>query len=373
MKLNLHRSNRSALFIVLIVFACNPDKVAELGKLKKKRADIEKEITSLEKEISSTDTTQAKIKSKEVVVQEVNPREFNHFVQTQGLVQTDNNILVSARSMGVITQVYVQEGDAVSKGQTLAQIDNSVLVHSIDELKGGLDLARTVYEKQKNLWDQKIGTEIQYLQAKNNKESLEKKMATLHEQVEMSKIKAPISGTVDAVNVKVGENVAPGVPTFRVINTSDLKVALKVSEAYINHIKKGNKATVTISDLGKTFVSTIDFVGKNIDPLSRSFPVEVKMPASQELRPNMTAVIKVIFRTDAAALCVPVNVVQEVNGEKIVYVAEGNGQQTVARKKVVTIDGVFDNMAQVLSGLKAGDKIITVGYQGLNDGEFIKI
>lgn len=374
MKLNLYTSALSALFIAAIVSSCSPDKTAMLTELKRKKADIEKDIAALEKELKVSDTTTiADVKSKEVAVAEINPGVFNYFVQTQGLIQAENNILVSAQSMGVLTKVLVSEGDAVNKGQTLAQIDNSLLLSSIEEVKGSMELANTVYERQKNLWEQKIGTEVQYLQAKNNREGLERRLATLQEQLEMTRIKAPITGTVDDVNVKIGENIAPGLPAFRVINTSELKVAMNVSEAYANAINKGNKVTVTISDSGKTFESAISFVGKNIDPLSRSFPVEVKLPASKELRPNMTAVIRVVFQTYPSALSVPINIVQDINGEKVVYVAESNGAQLVARRKVIKIDGVYDNQAHVLSGLQAGDKIITVGYQGLNDGQFIKI
>ncbi len=373
MKLNLYTPILSTLLIAVIVSACSPDKATQLQELKRKKADLEKDIVSLENELKLTDTSKVVMKSKEVAVIEIIPRAFDYYVQTQGLIQAEDNIQVSARSIGVVTQVFASEGDVVSKGQIMAQIDNSILLSSMEEAKGSLELAKTVYERQKNLWEQKIGTEVQYLQAKNNKESLERRMATLQEQIEMTKIKAPISGTVDAVNVKVGENVGPGLPAFRVINTSQLKVALKVSEAYVNSINKGNKVTVTITDLGKTFESNISFVGKNIDPLSRSFPVEVKLPSSSQLRPNMTAVIRVIFETYPSAICIPVNVVQDINGEKVVYVAQKNGDQMVARRRVIKMDGVYDNLALVLSGLQAGDKIITVGYQGLNDGQFIKI
>jgi RND family efflux transporter MFP subunit len=372
MKLNLYTPIVSTLLIAMLITSCSTDKTAKLEELKKKKSDLDKEIIALEKELNVS-PTKVEVKSKEVGVIEITPRKFDYFVQTQGLIAAENNILVSAKSMGVLTQVTAREGDFVNKGQTLAQIDNSILLSSIEEVKGSLELAKTVYERQENLWKQKIGTEVQYLQAKNNKESLENRLATLQEQLEMTKIKAPITGTVDAVNVKVGENVSPGIPAFRVINTSELKVELKVSEAYVNAINKGNKVTVTITDLGKTFESTISFVGKNIDPLSRSFPVEVKLPSSPELRPNMTAVIRVIYETHPSALCVPVNVVQDINGQKVVYVAEKDGDQLIARRKVVEIDGVFDNLANVTSGLLAGDKIITVGYQGLNDGQFIKI
>jgi RND family efflux transporter MFP subunit len=373
MKLNLYTTFIPAILLSALIISCSQDKTAKLEELKSKRADLEKEISSLEKELKVSDTSKADVKAKEVGAIELAPRMFEYYVQTQGLIQAENNILVSAKSAGVVTQVYAREGDSVNKGQILAQIDNSLLLSSMEEVKGALELARTVYERQKNLWEQKIGSEVQYLQAKNNKESLENRLATLREQIEMTKIKSPIVGTIDAVNVKVGENVAPGIPAFRVINSSELKVALKVSEAYVNTINKGDKVTVTITDLGKTFESTISFVGKNIDPLSRSFPVEVKLPSASQLRPNMTAVIRVIYQAFPSALCVPINIVQDINGEKVVYVAEQKDNQLVARRKVVKIDGVYDNLAHILSGLQAGDKIITVGYQGLNDGQFIKI
>jgi RND family efflux transporter MFP subunit len=373
MKFNLYTTVFTVLTVVALATSCNPDKAAKLQELKGKRTELDREIAALQKELNLSDTSASTTKSKEVAVIELSPRPFDHYVQTQGLIQAENNILVSARSMGVLTQVIAKEGDAVSKGQVLAQIDNSIIMRSIDEVKGQLELATTVYQRQKTLWDQKIGSEVQYLQAKNNKESLEKRLATLQEQLEMTKIKSPISGTVDAVNAKVGENVGPGMPAFRVINTSDLKVSLKVSEAYANTISNGNMVSVTVSDLGKTFQSKISFVGRNIDPLSRSFPVEVKLPSTKELHPNMTAVVRVIYDSFPAALVVPVNVVQDINGQKVVYVAVTENGQSVARKKVVEISGVYDNLAHITSGLNAGDKIITVGYQGLNDGQFIRI
>ena len=189
----------------------------------------------------------------------------------------------------------------------------------------------------------------------------------------MTKIKAPINGTVDEVRIKVGENVAPGVPVFRIVNTSDLKAAAKISESYITTIQRGNKAVISFPDMDKSINANVSFVGRNIDALTRSFPLEVKLPSASYLRPNMTAVMKIIFHTEPNALCVPVNVVQDINGQKIIYVAENDGKKLVARKRVVEVDGVFGSQAQIKSGLKSGDKVITVGYQGLNDGELIKI
>jgi multidrug efflux pump subunit AcrA (membrane-fusion protein) len=158
-----------------------------------------------------------------------------------------------------------------------------------------------------------------------------------------------------------------------VINTTDLKIVASVSEAYVTNIENGDKVKVSFPDLDKEIEARVTFVGRNINPLSRSFPVEIDLPSLTELRPSMTAVLRVIFNTEQQALCVPINVVQEINGKKIVYVAEMDGQQLVARRKEIEVGGVYDNLAEVKSGLKTGDKVITVGYQGLNDGEFVKI
>lgn len=372
--------NRLAVAVVIagLLAACSAaspddDKTTRLEKLKSQQADLSKEIAKLETEIAAENPDSVKtVRAKDVSVTEIKPSKFDHYVQTQGQVESENNIEVSARQMGVITQVYVNEGAQVSKGQVLAQIDNSVIARSIESMKAQFDLATSVYERQKNLWDQKIGTEVQFLQAKTNKESLEKQIESLQEQNEMTKIKAPISGTVDAVHVKVGENIAPGMPAVRVVNTADLKITASVSEAYITTIKRNNKVIINIPELKKEVEGKVTFVGRTIDPLSRTFNVEVKLPSHADLRPNMTATVKVIFNSEASALVVPVNVIQQINNEKVVYVAETKGKQTVARRKVVTVDGVFGNQAQV-KGLNSGDQLITFGYQGLNDGDFIKI
>jgi RND family efflux transporter MFP subunit len=279
---------------------------------------------------------------------------------------------VSAKSPGVITHVNVTEGQQVSKGQILALIDNSVLQRTIEGMESQLELVTSTYERQKNLWDQKIGTEMQFLKAKTDKENLEKQLASLREQLEMTKIKAPISGTVDQISVKVGQAIAPGQPAVRVVNATDLKIQARVSEAYITDIKKGDKVLVNISELKKEVEARVTFVSRTIDLLSRTFNVEIALPSSPELRPNMTATVKIIFESNPSTLVVPINVVQEINKEKVVYVAEEKGNQTIATRKVITVEGVYGNQAEV-KGLNPGDKLITIGYQGLNDGDFVKI
>ncbi|HBK89980.1 MAG: efflux RND transporter periplasmic adaptor subunit [Cyclobacteriaceae bacterium] len=365
----------TVLIIVMgvAVASCAGDDKAKLAELKKKQAELNDKIKELEQKVALTDTSSVKLKSKEVAVLELKPHSFDYYVQTQGSVEAIDNILISAKTMGVLTQVFAREGDVVTKGQTLAQIDNSVIVRSIEELKSSISLANTVYERQKNLWDQKIGTEVQFLQAKNNKESLEKRLATLNEQLDMTRIKSPISGSVDEVAVKIGQAVSPGQPAFRVVSFDRLKMKANVSEAYVSNIQKGNSVKLVFSDINKEMTARITFVGKTINALSRTFPVEVELPSQATyLRPNMSGVLKVIYTNVPDALTVPVNLVQDINGQKVVYIAEADGKKMVARKRVVTVAGVFDSQAHV-TGLKAGDKVITVGYQGLNEGELVKI
>lgn len=377
MKSNLY-SRLAVLVIAGLLAACSAaspddDKQARLEKLKAQQAELAREIAKLEEAIAKeTPDSVSTMRTKDVAVSEVKTQEFNYYVQTQGHIETENNILVSAKSAGVITHVYVQEGQQVSKGQVIAQIDNTLALKSIEGLKTQLELATSVYERQKNLWDQKIGTEVQFLNAKTQKESLEKQLAAAEEQVEMTRIKAPIAGYVDEVSVKIGENIAPGMPAARVVNESDLKLKASVSEAFVTRIKKNNIVRINIPELGKEIEAKVSFVGRNIDPLTRTFPIEVKLPSLENLRPNMTATVKVIFHTEPSAVVVPVNLIQDINGEKVVFVAEQKGKQLVARRKVVTIEGVYDGKAQV-KGLTAGEQVISAGFQGLSDGQFIRI
>jgi membrane fusion protein, multidrug efflux system len=379
--LNMKSTIYKALLIIAaaVVFsACGSsdagDKDSQLQKLKAEQASLAKQIATLEKEMSSsTSSDTIAVRAKEVTATEIVTKPFNHYIQTQGKVEAEDNILVSAKSMGVITQVYVKEGQIVARGQVLAQIDNTVMVRSIESMKAQMDFATTVYERQKNLWDQKIGTEVQFLQAKTNKESLEKQLASLTEQNEMTKIKAPVNGTVDDVFVKVGENIAPGMPAARVVNTNNLTLKANVSESYVTNVKTGNKVIVSIPELKKDIEARVTFVGKTIDPLSRTFVVEIKLPSYADLRPNMSGVVKVVYYSETAALTVPVNVVQTVNDQKIVFVAEADGKSVVARKRVVEVVGVFDNLAHIRKGVVPGDKVITFGYQGLSDGQVIKL
>ena len=360
--------------LVILAAACSKpeagDKKAQLATLKEQYTEIGEKIKVLEAEIALTDTTNVE-KIIPVAVTEAKPQAFAHYLDIQGKVDADENITISPKMPGTITKVNVDAGDEVKAGQILAETDNAALLKGLEELKTGLAVANEVYNKQKRLWDQKIGSEIQFLQAKNTKEGLEQKLATLNEQIEMTYLKSPINGTVDEVYFKVGGTVSPGYPAVRVVNTSSLKVKAEVAEGFASKVKKGNDVEVHFPDLQKDIASKLDFVGKAINPNTRTFTVEAALPSQEEFHPNMVAVLKVIdFKTDSAFV-VPLNIIQNSEEGSYIMVAADDNGKTVATKRVVTVGHTYRGLAEILSGVAAGDKVITTGFQGLNNGELI--
>ncbi|MBK7853882.1 MAG: efflux RND transporter periplasmic adaptor subunit [Bacteroidetes bacterium] len=186
-----------------------------------------------------------------IAVTEAAPQEFNHYIDVQGKVDAEEEVTLTPKMAGSIIRISVKPGDAVREGQVLAEIENGSMSNTVAEVRASYDLAKTVYDRQKNLWDQKIGSEIQYLQAKNNKESLEKRLAAMQDQWDMYRIKSPINGTVDAVDIKTGQVVAPGIPAIRVVNLSQLKVKAEVSETYSTRVKQNDNVVVSFPDIKK--------------------------------------------------------------------------------------------------------------------------
>ena len=367
-----------ALLSVLVgVTACNQgggSKEEQLAALKKQQAETQKQIAELEAQVKASGKAgpEAKAAAVPVTVQPVEPQTFDHYLEVQGKIDFDQNVTVSAKVPGVLTSVRVQQGERVSKGQVLATIDNSVLETTEQELRTGLELATTIYEKQKRLWDQKIGTEIQFLTAKNNKESLERRLATLREQKAQYAITAPISGVVDEFNPKLGEAVSPGLPVARIVNTSDMEVDAEISEANAGKINKGDEALVYLPDLDQEFPAKVTVVSQTINPMSRAFPVELAIKNASlkgNLRPNMIAIVKVKDYTKPQAMVVPINVVQKDESGDFVYVAAEEGSQKVVRKKKVVTGLSYAGKSEVTKGLAVNDRIITAGYQNLNEGQ----
>ncbi|TLU98135.1 efflux RND transporter periplasmic adaptor subunit [Dyadobacter luticola] len=345
-------------------------KKEELAKLKAEQAENDKKIKALEIEIAKLDPKKAgESKVKPVSIDTLNAETFRHYVDLQGTVDAKNNVMVTPKSGGVVTAMNVKEGDQVKAGSIIGKIDNSILMESIEELKTQLNLANTLYEKQKSLWDQKIGTEIQFIQAKNNKESLERRLSTLNTQLAQTNIVAPMAGVVDMVNVKVGEMASPGVGVVRIVNLSNLKVMAKVSDTYAASVKKGDEVIVKFPDLKKEFKARVSFVSTTVDPLSRTFTIEANLPSDRDIKPNMMANVQINDATSKNALTIDQNFVQSTEKGNVVYVAVTEGNKKVAKAKEVKTGLSYNGKIEILSGLTAGDHLITLGYQEVSDGQ----
>lgn len=360
------------LTLLTIVTACggDTDKKALLDKLRSERDNLNEQIRALEKELLVDGVNTANIK--EVAITTIEPSEFCHYIEIQGKVDGDENIALSPKMAGFVTNINVEQGDHVSKGQLLATLDNQVLMQTLSELESALAFATEIYDKQKNLWDQNIGSEVQYLTAKNNKESLENKIYTLKEQIDLTRIKSPINGTIEEISVKVGQTVAPGIAAFRIVNFSKIKVVADIAEVYSPKVKTGDSVEITFPDMGKMVRAKISFASKFINPTNRTFQVECRLnPGKQEFRANMIAILRILDYKAENAVVIPVNILKKSPGETYVFVAyEENGIKK-ARKQNVTVGYSYNGKLEITEGLNFGDKLISFGYQDLNDGQLI--
>jgi RND family efflux transporter MFP subunit len=361
-----------AILATLVACNQNTDKKGELEKLKTEREILDTKISKLEAEVNPN---QQKIeKAIPVKVKKLEPTQFNHFVEIQGVVDGDQNVSVSPQMAGVVTNVYVKEGSVVKKGQIMATLDAQVLKQSVEEVKTQLDMATIVYEKQKNLWDKKIGSEIQFLQAKSGKESLERRIKTLEEQIALANVVSPISGSVESFPLKVGQLASPGLPTsaIRVINMSSAKVSADISENFASRIKNGNQAFVRFPDLGQEIETKLNFTSRFIDPSNRTFKVECSISSKDvELRANMIAYVKIKDYTNENSMVLPVNIIQSNQDGKFVFVASKDGAKNTAVRRKVTTGVDYNGETEITSGLNTGDQVITVGYQNLKEGSSV--
>ncbi len=300
------------------------DPMARLNALKDERARIESEISTLEQELEASGVIEKKLRT--VALTEVAPVEFRHYIDLQGKVEAEESVMATAQMPGTLRTVYVRNGDVVKKGDLLAELDDAVIKRSMAELEGQLVVARDLYERQKGLWEQKVGSEVQYIQAKNGVESLERALETVKENWNMTKIKAPTSGTVDYVQLKAGQAIAPGVPLCAVVNLSKLKVVGAVTEAHVTKIRKGDRVQLYFPDTGKELMSTINFVSKLIMPNTRTFAVECALP-SGDFTSNQIVVLKIIDYSAPDAIVVPVNVIQSERDGDFVLVADKSDLQ----------------------------------------------
>jgi membrane fusion protein, multidrug efflux system len=368
--------NKGILFLsiavsALLFNACGNapgDKNAQLAKLKEDKAQIESQITALEKELGGTATPAAQ-RIKTVALTELSVAPFRHYIDLQGKVDADESVMATAKMPGALKRVLVRNGDNVRQGQLIAEVDDAVMLKTLSELEGQLAVAEDIYNRQKSLWDQKIGTEVQFIQAKNGKESLERSISTLKEQWGMSKIYAPMSGVVEMMNLKQGEAIAPGIPLCHILNLNKLKIKGEVTEAYAAKVRRGDRVQVFFPDLNKEIATTVTYVAKSIN---RTFTVECALPGGPDYRANQVAVLKIIDYQSPNAISVPVNVIQTAEDGDFVYVAEKSGdKQATVRKVSVKQGNNYNGQVEILKGLKKGDLLISTGFQEVNNGETV--
>jgi RND family efflux transporter MFP subunit len=300
---------------------------------------------------------------------------FDHFIRVQGKLDGDQNAGVFAEAPGTVSAKFADVGQHVTKGQVLAQIDDQQYRSQLEGLETQYKFAAEMFDKQKRLWDQKIGSEVQYLQSKTTKESLEQQIASLKQQVEKFKIKSPITGTIEECNIKVGGVVTPDprLAAYRVVEFKNLKVTAEVSEAYSAKVQNGDKLIISFPDVNRQIETEVSFVSKYINPVNRTFLIETRVNSSSpDLKANMIAIIQINDYHAENAVVVPMNVIQTDETGSYVYVVRPKDSQSAAYKQPVVIGSSYNGVAEIVKGLSAGDKVVSSGYQELIDGEYIR-
>ena len=356
-------------------------KKASLEKLKKQVLDINAQIASIEKELGK-EGGKDQMQSVLVATTPILSQDFNHFIELQGKVESESVSYITPRAGGgQVKALFIKRGDRVRKGQIILQLDNSLIKQSaaaasqnLETVKAQAALAKNVYEKQKNLWEQNIGSEIQLMTAKTNADATASQLRAATEQLGMVKdqlaytnVYSDVDGVAEEVNVKVGE-LFGGAGQVKIVNTEKLKLTSLVPENYAGKIKVGSEASLYFPDIQKTVETKLGVVGTVIDPLNRSFYVEAKLPIDKNFRPNQLVQVKIKDYTKKNAVIIPINIVQNDDKGKFIFVAVTENGKLMARKKAITIGEFYGNNIEILAGLTVGEQIITEGYQSLYDG-----
>ena len=363
------------------------DKKAAIEKLKASKSKTDEEIKKLQTELEKLDTNSANAsKIKLVAVSAVTTQDFKHYIDLQGKVDAENISYISTRGMGgQVRALYVQQGQLVKKGQLLLKLDDAIMRQSVtaakqqlEGIKTQLGYAKNIYQRQQNLWKEGIGTEVQLITAKTNVTSLENQLSaagenikTLQEQLNTANVYSDVTGIADLVTVRVGESF-PGMGQIKIVNTSSLKIVVNVPENYLTRMHKGSPVVITIPDANKTINSTISLISQSIDPTQRGFIAEAKIPYDAVLKPSQSAVVKILDYAAANVIVIPVNVLQSDETGKYVYViTKSSNGKTTAHRVVVTIGEVYGESVEIKAGLKAGDQLVTEGFQNLYEGQMI--
>ena len=373
------------LFVIVIIAALvscggkqegNQDlagKKATLETLTKQRDALNNQINALQTEINQLSGSAIAEKMKLVETTALATQDFSHYIELQGKVSTENVSYVTPRGMGgQVKQIYVKQGDVVKKGQLLMKLEDGIVQQNIKQVESQLAFAKNIFSRQENLWAEGIGTEIQFLSAKNNVESLEKQLGLVKEQLSTTLVTAEVSGVIETVGIKVGETfIGNPMATIVIVNPGNLKAVVDVPENYISKVKRGMPAIITIPDLNESFNSQISVVSETINVTSRSFVAESKLPSKSNIKPNQVALIKLLDHQAKNAIVVPVETVQTDEKGKYVYVMVEEKGKKIARKHSINIGEFYDQLIEVKSGLAVNDQLITKGFQGLYEGQLL--
>lgn len=322
------------------------------------------------KQEAKADSAAAVRKAIPVSVMEVQPAPFTAYIEIQSQITGDQNVNAIPQAPGAVRSINVQVGQKVGKGQLLASIDAATVDQQIKAMEPNIILTKTLYEKQQSLWEQQIGTEVQLLQAKAAYESATSQKAALVAQRNMYRIVSPISGTVDQINLKIGEMAGGMNPNgIRVVDLDKMKAEAKLGENYLGKVQKGDDVILVLADINDSILTKVSYVGQSIDPVSRTFTVEVKLGNNKKLRPNMSCKMKIANYKNNSVITVPVSVIQKTSEGEVIYVANGNKAKAV----MVSTGQNSNGMVEILSGLEAGEKIIIEGFQELDNGAPISV
>ena len=353
----------------------------DVETIQKKRDELTAQQTELEAEIKKLDAKLKDINPERniplVTAYEIEKDTFNHYLELQGSVETRKNVVLNAEMGGVLQRVYVEDGQKVSKGQTLAKIDDGGLSQQLAQMEIQRDLAKTTYERQKRLWDQQIGSEIQYLQAKSSYEGQVNAVNQMKSQLSKSVVSAPFSGVIDEIITEQGNVVSPGqTPILRLVNLDDMYIKADIPENYIQNVTKGKMVEVTFPVLGETIETKVKQTGSYINPNNRTFNAEIEVPnKNKNIKPNLTARVKINDYTNDNAILVPQNIISEnSNGEQYLYILEKTEDDHATAKRVIIETGKSqgDNI-EVLKGLNGGELIIQEGARSVKEGQTVKI
>jgi len=332
-------------------------------------------VQKLEDEIGKADSSSVKKeKTRLVAVDTLKPKNFTHFIDLQGQIDALNIAFVSPRNAGgQVKAIYVKKGDYVKKGQLLLKLDDAVLARQLDQAKATMAYQQDLYTRRDNLWKENIGAQVDVINAKNALDMADKQVAIIKEQIDLTNVYADIDGVADEVNIRLGEFFT-GNNQIRIVNTSDLKATVQVPENYLGMVHPGSNVNVILPELNnKTIHTRISVTGKIIDPNTRSFYAEAKIPPDKDFHPNQVALVKIQDYASTHALTVPINTLQTDEKGKYVLVAMKEGTRLIARKKPVQEGYTYGDRVEIKGGLDAGDVIITDGFQGLYDGQALEL